>query len=82
MTKGKESTNVAEAKAKATRIYKVEGPAADQTRLVRATSPNAALRHCVASDYRASFAEQDECIELASRGVKVETAGADAEAGE
>lgn len=62
-----------------TRIYKVEGPVPDQTRLVRANTPAQAVRHAVKSDYSATVAAQDDLVELLSRGVQVETAGADDE---
>jgi len=62
------------------RIYKVEGPAPDQTRLVRAATPAQAIRHAVQSDYRASVAGQDYLVALLTAGIAVETAGDEPEA--
>lgn len=62
------------------RIYKVEGPTPEQTRLVRAATPAQAIRHAVRSDYAATVAAQEDLVELLGRGVTVETAGADTEA--
>ena len=56
------------------RIYKVEGPAPDQTRLVRAATPAQAIRHAVRSDYTATVAAQDDLVALLTAGVTVKTA--------
>lgn len=60
-----------------TRIYKVEGPTPEQTRLVRAGTPAQAIRHAVRSDYTATVAAQEDLVVLLGRGVTVETAGSD-----
>ena len=60
-----------------TRIYKVEGPTLETTRLVRAATPAQAVRHAVRSDYTATVAAQQDLVELLGRGVVVETAGSD-----
>ncbi len=62
------------------RIYKVEGPAPDQTRLVRAATPAQAIRHAVRSDYTATVAAQDDLVALLTAVITVETAGDEPEA--
>lgn len=60
-----------------TRIYVVRGPN-KSVALVKAASQSQAVGHVVRNAYEAEVAEQDILVELASAGVKVETAGADA----
>jgi hypothetical protein len=55
----------------APRIVVVGSP---QARLVRAATPAAALKH-VTSELLVEVASQDDCIELAAAGVRVEQAG-------
>lgn len=57
-----------------TRIYKVEGPLPETTRLVRAANRAQAIRHVTRSEYSAVLAGQDDLIELIQRGVAVEDA--------
>lgn len=65
-----------------TRIYAVS-PAVVSTptakRLVRASTPAQALRHVTGTMFDVAVASQDDCIEGAAAGVKVEVAGAEVE---
>lgn len=62
--------------ATAKRIYIVaEGETGDTRRLVRAANPSQAVSHVVKSIFKATVATQDELVELAGNGVKVEDAG-------
>ncbi len=61
----------------ATRIYRVvvnEGGDDERTHLVRANTPDNAVKHVITQQVTANVATQDELIELASQGVEVETA--------
>lgn len=60
------------------RIYRVETPDTGAIRLVRATNQPAAVRH-VARDLAVRVASQDDLVDALSKGVKVETAGEQAE---
>ena len=57
----------------ATRIYKVAAKDGSAARLVRATNQATALRHVVDDTLTVGVPSQDELVELASKGVKVET---------
>lgn len=61
----------------ATRIYRVvvnEGGDDESTHLVRANTPDNAVKHVLTKQVSANVATQDELVELASQGVAVETA--------
>lgn len=61
-----------------TRIYLVQTQHAGQViarRLVRAPNQAQAIRHVATASITAEVATQDECIELAASGVRVETSG-------
>lgn len=61
-----------------TRIYHIESPDTGTIRLVRATNQPAAVRH-VARDLQVRVASQDDLVDALAAGVKVETAGEQAE---
>lgn len=57
-----------------TRIYLVTN--GENKRLVRATSNAAALRHAAKTSMSVRLATQEDCLEMAMAGVKVEEASA------
>ena len=59
-----------------TRIYVVGGTAIETPRLVKASTQAQALNHVVSSLFKVEVASQDQLVDLAGRGVKVEAAGA------
>lgn len=59
-----------------TRIYRVKVKD-KKDQLVRAGTPAAAIRHVAKGIISADVASQDDIVELASDGVKVESANAD-----
>lgn len=61
-------------KARTPKVYRVVTP--DGTRLVRAVSPQQAIKHVVLGAYMARLATQDDLISLAQTH-RVEDAGAD-----
>jgi hypothetical protein len=63
------------------RIYRVciadvDATAKPEQRLIRAANSSQARRHVADSRITVDLATQDECVELAAAGVKVENAGA------
>jgi hypothetical protein len=66
--------------ATATRIYTVAN--ATTTRLIRATTQAAAVRHATRTEYRCSVASTEDVVELLSKGVSVEDSGADTDLAE
>lgn len=59
------------------RIYIIEGNG--ETNLVKATTKASAVRHIASKVFTAAVASQDQLVELASNGVKVEEAGEEVE---
>lgn len=66
-----------------TRIYVVSSKsniASDRgNRLVRASNPSQALRHVAEGLFDVEVASQDQLVDLAGKGIKVENAGADSQ---
>ena len=61
-------------KKSATRIYAVVRKGHGNTRLVKATTIGAALRHVAKHEYTVKPASQDQIVEAIEHGVKVESA--------
>jgi hypothetical protein len=70
---------VIEGDAMASRIYAVEVGAQEASektvRMVRAVNPSQAVRYVAKNMISAKLASQDDLVQLASKGVKVEEAG-------
>lgn len=60
-----------------TRIYTVTHKIAGSSRLVRAHSQAQALRYAAQSEYGVRVASQDDIVGMMSKGVAVESAGAE-----
>lgn len=63
-----------------TRIYVINGGA--KPRLVRAGSKATAIAHVVRTTFTATVASQDVLVDAVGQGVRVETAGEEADGGE
>ena len=64
-------------KPRTPRVYLVTTPDATPDRLVRALSPQGAIKHVTVTDYSASVATQDQLIAALAAGIVVEDTGAE-----
>ena len=62
-------------KPRTPRVYLVTTPDNTSDRLVRALSPQGAIKHVTVTDYSASVATQDELIAALAAGIVVEDEG-------